>query len=1083
MDNKEEKYALEDFRKNSLLELSFFQTESLLKKEYISCLKDCKVVNVLDSEELPTLDNITNRYRFFDITKLVYSKEESFLEKILTIVNSIYVCDASLVSMIISDGEKTRFLLGVLDKKTSSDIDTYGQSLAGVIKGNFPGSTISVSKDISEITKSFDEYKIISSISNIPSARNENQNITEYVQGMENLINALGNRQYCILTIADSIPLIDCNIVRASLKELYKQLSGFAKTEISINENYTYSSSETKTDSFSKTIGTNSSYSQSITNQTGWSKGTSQSTIGSVIAPIVGGAAAVGLAVLTGGASAPPTMALLAASGGLVAAGGAIGGAFGSKNQNTSGGQQINEGSQNGHHIDEQNGVQLSEASSIAEGSGKTLSFEIENKTVRSILDEIDKQLERIDKCVNYGAYSSCTYILSKDQTANMMASNMFNALISGENSGIQNPKVNIWDSGNTDQGEQVNVEHIREYLKRFTHPLFIPREDTEEKDDKGNNVVYSPASLINGRELSIELGFPKKSIKGLTVAYKVPFGRNIIRYNTIERGVNIGHIYHMGEIDTGSVELDLDSLTSHVFISGSTGTGKTNTIYKLLEKVNEIDKNIHFMVIEPVKGEYKNAFFRHPSIEVRILGTNPDCMELLRINPFSFPNNVHVLEHIDRLVELFNVCWPMYAAMPAILKNAIIKAYERCGWDVINSYIPQEKKYYPCFADVLSCINEILEESAFSQENKGDYVGALCTRVESLTVGLFSLIFSNDEISNVDLFDHNVIVDLSRVGAVDTKSLLMGILTMKLQEYRMSEVMKPNQRLRHITVLEEAHNLLKKTTTEQVMESSNLVGKSVEMITNAIAEMRTYGESFFIVDQAPELLDRAVIRNTNTKIILRLPYNEDRELVGHSMALNDDQILELSKLERGCAVIYQNDWEEAVLCQIEKYNTQSNDEDDLYVYERKDRILSQSVIKKKLLIYLLDSVLDKESSLDQEKADNCRALLRNAQISIDIKRSIENVLRTNKHNTLKDISGIAVGLYNNQGIMEKNKNATNVSEWNEKTLSSIDPELRKMSKYYMDVFMQCIIIEQTKLDPKFKVYAEKWIREMKGGV
>ena len=52
-----------------------------------------------------------------------------------------------------------------------------------------------------------------------------------------------------------------------------------------------------------------------------------------------------------------------------------------------------------------------------------------------------------------------------------------------------------------------------------------------------------------------------------------------------------------------------------------------------------------------------------------------------------------------------------------------------------------------------------------------------------------------------------------------------------------------------------------------QSQEGANLQGKSVEMITNSIAEMRTYGEGFIIADQSPELLDEAVIRNTNTKI------------------------------------------------------------------------------------------------------------------------------------------------------------------------------------------------------------------------
>ena len=127
------------------------------------------------------------------------------------------------------------------------------------------------------------------------------------------------------------------------------------------------------------------------------------------------------------------------------------------------------------------------------------------------------------------------------------------------------------------------------------------------------------------------------------------------------------------------------------------------------------------------------------------------------------------------------------------------------------------------------------------------------------------------------------MIVDLSRVGSSETKSLIMGMLVLKLQEYRMTRSTTLNSPLKHVTVLEEAHNILKRTSSEQTMEGSNLIGKSVEMIANSIAEMRTYGQGFIIADQAPALLDMAVIRNTNTKIIMRLPDFSDRELVGKS--------------------------------------------------------------------------------------------------------------------------------------------------------------------------------------------------------
>ena len=96
-------------------------------------------------------------------------------------------------------------------------------------------------------------------------------------------------------------------------------------------------------------------------------------------------------------------------------------------------------------------------------------------------------------------------------------------------------------------------------------------------------------------------------------------------------------------------------------------------------------------------------------------------------------------------------------------------------------------------------------------------------------------------------MFDKNVIVDLSRVGSSETKSLIMGLLVMKLQEHRIAACTEMNAKLNHVTVLEEAHNLLKRTSTGQSSEGANLLGKSVEMLTNAIAEMRTYGEGFII--------------------------------------------------------------------------------------------------------------------------------------------------------------------------------------------------------------------------------------------
>ncbi len=192
-----------------------------------------------------------------------------------------------------------------------------------------------------------------------------------------------------------------------------------------------------------------------------------------------------------------------------------------------------------------------------------------------------------------------------------------------------------------------------------------------------------------------------------------------------------------------------------------------------------------------------------------------------------------------------------MYAAMPAVLKDAIECCYQNAGWDLRRSV--NTRGTFPTLFDLMDVLPDIIQKSHYSNEVQSNYVGALCTRVNSLTNGIYGSVFcAEDALSDAELFDRNVIVDLSRVSSMETKSLLMGILVMKLQEYRMCSS-GMNSRLRHVTVLEEAHNLLRRTAAEQSQESANLQGKSVEMLANAIAEMRTYGEGFIIADQAPD--------------------------------------------------------------------------------------------------------------------------------------------------------------------------------------------------------------------------------------
>jgi hypothetical protein len=332
---------------------------------------------------------------------------------------------------------------------------------------------------------------------------------------------------------------------------------------------------------------------------------------------------------------------------------------------------------------------------------------------------------------------------------------------------------------------------------------------------------------------------------------------------------------------------------------------------------LNELHQDeIPFLVVEPAKGEYKDVFGNWK--DVNVYSTNPNIAPLINLNPFKFPESIHVLEHVDGLVEIFSVCWPMYDAMPAFFKDAILKSYEEVGWDLGSSTFEDEDVEYPDFEILAEQLEKLIDETDYSAEVKGNYTGALVTRVKSLTVGLNKFIFTTEQTPYEKLFDENCILDISRVKSGETKALIMGLMVYILNEYRVDRKSENNVGLKHVTVLEEAHNLLKNTSAGG---ESELIGKSVEMLTNTIAEIRTYGEGFIIVDQSPSSVDIAAIKNTNTKIVLRTPEANDREAVGRSMGLTPDQVNEIAKLPSGVAVVYQNDWISPVLTMVDKAN------------------------------------------------------------------------------------------------------------------------------------------------------------------
>lgn len=933
--------------------------DHLVYKKYLTELRSYGLMP-LSQEKLVAQDPM-ECIRMYQLKELTVKKGEDMFQKLSTVYYSSMALGCSLAVMV-NVQDKNRgadIYIGVREDSAKKDtrnqnLNTSSETLRSVLRSNFPGSQIEEVSRKSEpgmpsaqeqlLDDAFGVYQgAIASVSCVAAPRDKSKTEDKaFVQGIERFMDAMEGNAYTALFLAEPVSAQQQAELRNGYESLYSSLSPFRKSTWSYSENQstavmenlctgtthtvsdtdsttttdTTSKSSSVSDGTQKSYGINGGINGGVTNTTGTSISRPSAVMGAAAGILQVGGKAATLIPGVGPMVGPLLGAVGMAAGSMApvmtnfsSVANSIGGTLG---LNVTRGTSHSTTEQNGssHGVSEGTSQQESHGTTDTMGTGRTQQIELCNKSVEELLGRIEEQLKRAKESEDYGSYYCAAYFLSGYASDAILAANTYRALMVGDGSAVESGAVNLWQK--RDQTKQ-----LREYLKRFMHPVFA----RQLYADAPEFMLHTPATMVSGRELPMHLGLPTRSVHGLPIIEHAEFGRNVPdEAMPDEDKMNLGKIYHMGKSESADLILNRQAMASHTFITGSTGTGKSNAVYHLLDEITKNGQTT-FLVVEPAKGEYKNVFGN--CTDVQVFGTNPRETPLLRMNPFAFPENIHILEHIDRLVEIFNACWPMYAAMPAVLKDAIERSYQKVGWNLRNS--ESEKGVFPTFFDLLDILPGVIEESHYSKDTQSDYVGALCTRVKSLTNGIYgSVLCAEDALTDEALFDRNVVVDLSRVGSMETKSLLMGILVMKLQEYRMCSS-GMNSRLRHVTVLEEAHNLLRKTSAEQSQEGANLQGKSVEMLANAIAEMRTYGEGFIIADQAPGLLDMSVIRNTNTKIILRLPDEEDRKLVGKSAALKEAQIDELSKLPLGVAAVYQNEWPEAVLCKIEAYPMPEN--------------------------------------------------------------------------------------------------------------------------------------------------------------
>jgi uncharacterized protein len=368
------------------------------------------------------------------------------------------------------------------------------------------------------------------------------------------------------------------------------------------------------------------------------------------------------------------------------------------------------------------------------------------------------------------------------------------------------------------------------------------------------------------------------------------------------EAAIDLGAILDGQDRRVGRFRVPLATLNRHAFVTGATGSGKSQTVRHMLEQLT--GAGIPWLAIEPVKSEYAAMAGRiADNGHITVVNPSDPAAVPLSVNPLEPEPGYPVQAHIDMVRALFLAAFDAREPFPQIISQALQRAYEDCGWDpVTGAGRPGARAApaVPTLAQLQRAALGVIGDVGYGRELQADVRGFVDVRLRSLRTGSAGRFFEGGHPADIaELLRRNVVLAIEDVANDEDKAFLIGTLIIRLVEHlRMRARTAPADGLAHVIVIEEAHRLLRASR-------EGASGHAVELFASLLAEIRAYGEGIMVVEQIPAKLLPDVIKNTALKVLHRLPANDDREVVGAAMNLDADQSRQVVSLRPGVAAVF----------------------------------------------------------------------------------------------------------------------------------------------------------------------------------
>jgi hypothetical protein len=435
--------------------------------------------------------------------------------------------------------------------------------------------------------------------------------------------------------------------------------------------------------------------------------------------------------------------------------------------------------------------------------------------------------------------------------------------------------------------------------------------------------------TLLTSDQLGAYIHLPALETNGFAVQ-AVPLFDAVPHQVKEGKAISLGKVIVRRSATETEYRVDLDDLTRHVFVAGLTGSGKTNTIFHILKEAAASE--VPFLVLDPAKTEYRELLEDqnlHGRLQIFTLGN--EWISPFRLNPFEVVGHptISVGTHLDLLVSVFSASFGMWPPLPQILEQSLHAVYKDRGWDIASNTNHRldtapdkadafKADAFPTLAELATKADQILGQLGYEGKVVENMRAALLTRLNGLRAGGKGRMLNVQRSLPMDaLLENPTILELQDIGADEDKAFLMGLLLIRLYEYRLAH--DSVERLRHLIVIEEAHRLLTNVGPRKSEEEGDARGKAVETFTNILAEIRAYGQGVIVADQIPGKLAPEIMKNTNLKMAHRLVAVDDRKSLAGTMVMDEPQTRALATLSRGQAAVFSEGDDAPILVEVPK--------------------------------------------------------------------------------------------------------------------------------------------------------------------